>query len=268
MSATVFHLRGEPDQRLDLSVMTPSGLRDRSEAEIAGLPIGTTRVPVSIGDVFTIALGDRDRIQIRGGSDRLDGVGTGLASGEIRVEGQVGLRAGKSMSGGRLVIEGSAGPLAGARMTGGMLQIYGDAGEFAGGTVPGAMSGMRGGMLMIGGSAGDRLGDRMRGGLIVVHREAGRFAGSRMLGGTILARCVGSLPGYLMRRGSMIVWQHGEVAPTFLSSGIQELQFLNLVRTWLARQDQDSASLVPHRAERLQGDMATLGRGEILIACP
>lgn len=268
MTATVFHLRGEPDQRLDLSIMTPAGLRDRSETEIANLPIGTTRVPVTIGDVFAIVLGDRDRIQIKGSSERFDGVGAGLRSGEIHVEGHVGLRAGMSMSGGKLVIKGNAGPLAGAQMAGGMVLIYGDVGEFAGGTAPGAMTGMRGGLLTIGGAAGDRLGDRMRGGLIAVHRGTGRFAASRMRGGIILARSVNSLPGYLMRRGSLIVWQHAEIAPTFVSSGAQELQFLDLVRTWLALRNKDAANLVPHRVERLQGDMATLGRGEILIAKP
>ncbi len=90
MAATVLTLRQEPDQRLDLSAVTPERLRDLSRHEIGALPVGTTRVPIALGDIFAIRLGDRDRIRIVGGSKRLDRIGAALKAGEIRVEGDVG----------------------------------------------------------------------------------------------------------------------------------------------------------------------------------
>ena len=266
MAATVLTLRQEPDQRLDLSAVTPERLRDLSRHEIAALPVGTTRVPVALGDVFAIRLGDRDRIRIVGGSRRLDRLGAALKAGEIRVEGDVGMAAGLGMSGGRIAIEGSAGSLAGALMAGGTLVVAGSVGDAAGGATPGAMAGMRGGLLAIAGGAGERLGDRMRRGIIAVFGEAGPYAGSRMLGGTLLASAAGPLPGYLMQRGTLILGKDAALAPSFVDSGAHDLQFLGLLRRWLGAQDRRLAALVPFRAERFQGDMATLGRGEILVA--
>jgi formylmethanofuran dehydrogenase subunit C len=265
MSATLLRLRTEPDQRLDLSSVTPDRLRDLSAGEIARLPVGTTRTECLLGDVFDISLGDPHRIHMAGGSRRLDGIGSAMSVGEIRVEGDVGQRAGLGMRGGSLAIDGDAGPLAGARMAGGTLRIGRDAGAFAGGTIPGDMAGMRGGLLVISGSAGERLGDRMRRGVIVVFGESGPHSGSRMIGGTIVAASLGDLPGTLMRRGSIVAARHCEIAPTFVSAGFLELQFLDVLKAWLKERDPAAAALVPRKVEYLHGDAATLGRGEMLL---
>jgi formylmethanofuran dehydrogenase subunit C len=266
MAATLFRLRAEPDQRLDLSAITPERLHNLSRHEIAALPIGTTRMPLRLADVFAVRLGERDRIRFEGGSERFDRLGAGLRAGEIRVEGDVGQAAGIGMSGGRIEIEGSAGPLAGALMAGGGIFIAGNAGDGAGGATPGVMAGMRGGFLLVAGRAGERLGDRMRRGCIAALGPAGAYAGSRMGGGTLLAAAAGPLPGYLMRRGTLVLGAHDGLAPSFVNSGVHQLQFLGLLRAWLRRQDARASALVPLRAERFQGDMATLGRGEILVA--
>ena len=266
MAATLLRLRAEPDQRLDLSAITPERLHNLSRHEIATLPIGTTRVPLRLADVFAVRLGERDRIRFEGGSERFDRLGAGLRAGEIRVEGDVGQAAGIGMSGGRIEVEGSAGPLAGALMAGGRIFIAGNAGDGAGGATPGVMAGMRGGFLLVAGRAGERLGDRMRRGCIAALGPAGAYAGSRMGGGTLLAAAAGPLPGYLMRRGTLVLGAHDGLAPSFVNSGVHQLQFLGLLRAWLRRQDARASALVPLRAERFQGDMATLGRGEILVA--
>src|SRR5919202_4850676 len=266
MAATLLRLRAEPDQRLDLSAITPERLHNLSAREVAGLAVGTTRMPLTLGDVFAVRLGEPDRIRFEGGSGRFDRLGAGLLAGAIRVEGDVGQAAGIGMSGGRIDVEGSAGPLAGALMAGGRLFVAGDVGDHAGGATPGAMAGMRGGFLLVAGRAGQRLGDRMRRGCIAVLGAAGAHAGSRMRGGTLLAAAAGPLPGYLMRRGTLVLGSHDGLAPTFVNSGAHQLQFLGLLQAWLRGQDARASALVPLRAERFQGDMATLGRGEILVA--
>ena len=80
-------------------------------------------------DVFRIREGDPDTIVVEGGAERFDRVGMSMASRtSIRVEGEVGVEAGRLMSGGQVTIRGcSAGPFAGSGMKGGTLDIEGDA---------------------------------------------------------------------------------------------------------------------------------------------
>ena len=125
MRPLTFTSRAAPAQRLDLSPLTPQNLAGKTAAEIAGIELGTTRVGVTAGDVFRIREGDHAAILIEGGSARFDRVGMGMSAGAIRVEGEVGVEAGRLMSGGQLTIRGAAGPFAGSGMTGGMLEVEG-----------------------------------------------------------------------------------------------------------------------------------------------
>ncbi|MEJ1160829.1 formylmethanofuran dehydrogenase subunit C [Prosthecomicrobium sp. N25] len=266
MAALTLRLLGEPPERLDLSAVTPAALAGLSAAAIAAIPVGTTAAGLRLGDVFAIAGDDPSEIRIEGGSPRLDRVGMGLESGSIRVAGSVGLEAGRGMKGGTLTVEGDAGHRAGAGMTGGTLAIGGDAGDFAGGALHGAMAGQDGGILLVRGRTGERTGDRMKRGLVVVLGGTGPHPGSRMAGGTILTAALGDRPGTLMKRGTLIAATVGDLGPTFVPSGGYELPFLGLFARHLAATLPEAASLVPRRAERLRGDMAALGKGEILLA--
>ena len=53
MSALTFELKGKPDQRLDLSPLTPAKLKDLKANEIESLTVGTTRYidPAANGDI-------------------------------------------------------------------------------------------------------------------------------------------------------------------------------------------------------------------------
>ena len=95
MSGFTFRLRAPPPQRVDLSGLTPRALNGRTAAEIAALPIHTTRAALSVGDLFDIREGDLDEIVFEGGAERLDRVGAGLGAGAIRVVGDVGVEAGE-----------------------------------------------------------------------------------------------------------------------------------------------------------------------------
>ena len=269
MSAMIFKLRGEPDQRLDLSALIPDRLSLLSEAEIAALPVGTAKARLTVGDVFRITMGDASEIRIAGGSARLDRVGAGLKAGRVIVEGEAGAYAGRAMAGGELRITGSAGPHAGSGMAGGRLLIGGDAGDYLGAPALGEMAGMRGGTIAVTGGAGARAGDRMRRGLIAIGGDAGDFPASRMIAGTlaVFGDC-GRMPGFLMRRGTLLLG--GKAAswtPTFGESGQMELIYLRLLmremRTLLP-----SAPAAPFEGpvRRFAGDLAALGKGEII--CP
>ncbi|MCJ7653576.1 MAG: formylmethanofuran dehydrogenase subunit C [Actinobacteria bacterium] len=265
MSALTFELKGKPGQRLDLSPLTPARLKDLKPKEIEALVIGTTRVPVTVGDAFKVKGKDVSALRFVGTDARCDKIGAALTEGEIVVEGDAGAYLGAGMKGGKIEVKGSAGVLAGASMSGGSIAIDGDAGERAGGVLVGDNFGMKGGLLTIGGNAGSLLGERMRRGFVIVGGDAGDYAGGRMFAGTILLkRQVGRVAGYGLRRGSLIFMEEPkELLPTFGDCGVLEFDYLRLLEHWLRESGRPIA--LGDRARRLMGDMAAVGKGEMLI---
>ena len=270
MRPLVLSLRQRPEQRLDLSPLVPHLLARKTAAEIERIELQTTKQRVSVGDAFRLKFGDANQIRVEGACDRLDRVGEELSDGEIRVEGDVGIRVGRAMRGGRLMIAGNAGVWAGSGMRGGSIEIAGTAGERLGGPLPGETLGMRGGTLLVRGNAGARAGDRMRRGLIIIEGRAGANAGSRMIAGTlILCRNCGAMPGYLMRRGTIVVGgECEELAPTFVDCGSHRLVAMRLMARFAAQLSRRAAMLMSGSLRRLAGDMAVVGKGELLVHEP
>ncbi|WP_026608549.1 formylmethanofuran dehydrogenase subunit C [Methylocapsa acidiphila] len=266
MKPLVLALEQEPDQRLDLSPLSPHRLDGKSAKEIAEIEVQTTREKVTVGDLFRIRPGDAQTIVFEGGSTRLDNVGLGLKGGEIIVEGDVGKCVGRSMSGGNLVVAGDAGPYAGSALSGGRLEIGGNAGDFLGGPLEGELEGVTGGLLIVRGDAGARAGDRLRRGTLVIEGSAGDYPGSRMIAGTLVVLgATGVLPGYLMRRGTIALANPPELAPTFLDCGAHELAFASLSSRLLKPESRGAAKLFSSLLHRFAGDSAALGKGEILF---
>jgi formylmethanofuran dehydrogenase subunit C len=265
----VLTLRARPQQRLDLSPLVPHRLQgETAAAAIVAIELQTTGTRVTVGDAFRVRMGDPAHIRIEGACDRLDRIGQGMTGGEIEVEGDVGIQAGRLMTGGRLTIRGSAGPWAASGMSGGSLEISGDAGERLGGPLAGEMAGMRGGVVVVRGNAGERAGDRLRRGTIVIEGTAGANAASRMIAGTLIVRRkAGPLPGYLMRRGTLVLGEGcAQFSPTFIDCGVHDLVFMRLLAAYVAQWSPKAAALLRRPLRRLAGDMAVFGKGEIF--CP
>jgi formylmethanofuran dehydrogenase subunit C len=267
LSSLTFSLRAAPDQRLDLAPLTPQNLAGKSVGEIERIELQTTRVRVTVGDVFGIREGDPAAIVIEGGGSRLDRVGMGLTAGSIRVEGEVGVQAGRLMSGGQLTVRGDAGPFAGSGMKGGTLDIDGSAGERLGGPLSGETVGMSGGILRVRGDAGERAGDRLRRGFILIEGRAGAYAGSRMIAGTLaIGGEAGDLPGYLMGRGTIMLGRGATLlSPTFGDCGEHDLVAARLLADYIAQASAKLGGLFRRPLRRLAGDLAALGKGEILL---
>jgi formylmethanofuran dehydrogenase subunit C len=270
LSPLTLSLRAAPSQRLDLSPLTPQNLASKTVAEIARIELGTTRLQVTAGDVFRVSEGDATTILIEGGSARFDRVGMGMTSGAIRVEGEVGVEAGRLMSGGQLTIRGAAGPFAASGMKGGTLEIEGDAAERLGGPLSGETVGMSGGLAHVHGDAGARAGDRLRRGLILIEGRAGPYAGSRMIAGTLaIGGEAGDLPGYLMDRGTILLGRGATIlSPTFGDCGEHDLVAARLLADYVAQASARLARLFRRPLRRLAGDLAALGKGEILLPRP
>lgn len=267
MSPLVLSVRGEPEQRLDLSPLIPARLAGLSPRDIAAIELQTTKLRVTAGDIFRIRKGDAARLRFEGGSQRFDRIGLGMAEGEIVVEGDAGAQAGRLMAGGVLAIAGSAGPWAASGMKGGRLRIGRNAGDWLGGPLPGEMAGMRGGLVRVDGNAGAEAGHRLRRGAIVVSGNAGAYAGRAMIAGTLVVKGkAGPLPGYLMQRGTILLAAAPEaLSQTFFDCGACDLVFARLLERALAEEGINAAPLLRRPLRRFAGDAAVLGKGEVLM---
>jgi formylmethanofuran dehydrogenase subunit C len=267
VNALTFSLRAAPAQRLDLAPLTPQNLAGKTVHEIERIELQTTRVRLTVGEVFRTREGDPAQIVIEGGNARFDRVGMGLTAGSIRVEGEAGVEAGRLMSGGQLTIRGDAGPFAGSGMKGGTLTIEGDAGERLAGPLSGETVGMSGGVLHVRGDAGERAGDRLRRGVILIEGRAGAYAGSRMIAGTLaIGGEAGDLPGYLMGRGTIVLGRSATLfSSTFGDCGEHDLVAARLLADYVAEVSAKLARLFRRPLRRLAGDLAALGKGEILL---
>lgn len=267
MKPFTFTLRQEPDQRLDLSGLTPDRLIGRSEAEIAAIVVSTTKHKATVGDHFTISLGDGPSARFEGGSSRLDLVGANLLPGaEVHVEGDVGAQLGRTARGGTITVTGNAGVFAASGNVGASIEIKGNVGDFLAGPLAGELAGMAGGRVVVRGSAGTRAGDRLRRGVLVVEGDAGEDAGSRIVAGTliVLGAAKGRV-GYLNRRGTIVLSGPGDFGPTYIDCGAHNLAFAQLLGRSLSGASAKAAELLGRRLRRFGGDTAVYGKGEILI---
>ncbi len=267
MSGLTFRLSGTPDERLDLSKLTPAHLSRMSASDIPKLVVGTSKSGLTVGDIFSVSGKPGDRVVIEGGSNRLDFVGAELAEGTVIAEGEVGLCAGRSMRGGKLEIRGDAGAWLASGLSGGLVHVKGSTGAAIGGLRAGDRFGMTGGIVVVDGDAGDRVGERMRRGTIVVRGRCGANAGARMLGGTIWAEHgFGAAAGLLLRRGTLIGPSVESMLPTFVDAGKHDLVILRILSRYLAG---TLGPLAPRAlagtVRKFAGDLATIGKGEILI---
>jgi formylmethanofuran dehydrogenase subunit C len=207
---------------------------------------------VQVGDLFELGGEPNGRIRFTGDLDLADRLAAGLSEGEVRVEGSVGREAGLGMAGGALVINGNAGPRAGAAPAG-------------------FKRGMTGGELIVRGSAGPEAGAAMRRGLLAIGREAGSGTGLGMIAGTVVV-CgpAGPDTGLWSKRGSVVAL--GPIAPpiTYVYACTYQPVHLRLVLARLRTRYR----LPVRRAHltglyrRYSGDMAELGKGEILEWTP
>ena len=266
MKPLVFALRQEPEQRLDLSRLTPDRLIGRSLKDIEAIAIGTTKIDVKVGDVFKLRAGDAHALHFEGGSERFDLLGAKLLPGfSIHVEGDVGMGLGRGAQGGTITVGGDAGPYAASGMTEGHVSIEGDAGDFLCAPFAGELAGMAGGRVIVRGNVGRRAGDRLRRGIVVIEGDAGEDLGSRAIAGTIVAlgKTEGRI-GYLNKRASLVLAQARELGPTYVDCGAHNFSFAKLFARALAEDSRRASRLLSQKLQRHAGDTAVYGKGEIL----
>lgn len=255
---------------LEVDSVRMETVREQSADQVATTLIQRGNKQVHLGEFFKVAgsaSGD-ETIVWEGDCSRVKLIGTHLASGTVRVEGDAGMHTGAEMTGGQVIVSGNAGDWLGAEMHGGTIRVRGHAGHLVGAVYRGGFKGMTGGEILIDGDAGNEIGHSMRRGLIAVGGRAGDFAGVNMIAGSIvIGGETGIRYGAGMSRGSIVLLgvDSPELLPTFRYACTYQPVFLRVYLKHLA----SSGWPVPDDAldsdyRRYNGDFLELGKGEIL----
>jgi formylmethanofuran dehydrogenase subunit C len=245
----IAQLKAALSQRGDFGEVLAQPWAALSAREMADRPVYLEREGrVRLGDLFDITGEPEGRIRFVGDLQKADRLGAALNEGEVTVEGSVGQEAGMALAGGSLDIQGDAGPRAGAAPLG-------------------YKRGMTGGELIVRGSAGPEAGATMRRGLLVIAKSAGERTGLGMIAGTVIVfGTAGRETGLWSKRGSVVAL--GRITPPATYSLACTYQPI-VLRLMLARLSARYGLSVQRKHltgsyRRYSGDMAELGKGEIL----
>ena len=269
MNPLRLRLRERPQQRIDMTSLTPDKLTGSGVAEIAALRLKLGRHERRVDALFELDGEETSTVILDNASDRLDNIGAHMRQGRLFVHGDAGFYLGRGMRGGEIQVSGSCGAFAGAGMRGGEIHIDGDAGDFLGAPPSGERLGMNGGLILVKGHAGDRVGDRQRRGTILIEGDAGAYCASSMIAGTIaILGQAGANLGMDMRRGTLLLTREPEsLPPTFNDNDERELNFLSVLLSSFAHLNSHFARLPrgDYRVHRYLGDRACGGLGEVLV---
>ena len=245
----VAKLRQPLRQKADFSEVLAGPWTTLSARELAQRPVYLERDGhACLGDLFDLDGQPQGSIRFTGELGQAERLGAGLVEGEVIVEGSVGGEAGLAQAGGRMDIGGDAGPRAGA-------------------TPPGFKRGMTGGELIVRGSAGAEAGAAMRRGLLVILQAAGERTGLGMIAGTVVVfGPAGADTGLWSKRGSVVAL--GRITPPPTYSYACTFQPVHLRLLFARLRDNYGLPVRPRHLNglyrRYSGDMAELGKGEIL----
>ena len=266
MSALIFSLKQRVKQRVDMSPLVCHALADMDPTDIGAITLQCGKSRIRSDELFSISGTDTQDIVIRNSYRKLDYIGKELDGGKITVEGSAGAYLGLGMKSGKIEVTHNANIFAACEMKNGFIQINGDTGDFLGGALPGNKQGMKGGTVLVKGNVGERAGDHMRRGTLLIEGDAGDYCGSRMTAGTIAVMGqVGKYPGYAMRRGTLLLWNQPLLSATFNDCGSHTLAFLPVLFASFKKFDSRFATETFNRVHSYCGDMAEIGRGEILV---
>lgn len=256
---------------LELDGITPERVANLSPLEVAKLPVQHGNRAEPLGEFFEVGhdpKGTWADLHIAGDTRNVKLIGSRMSSGNLYVEGPVGMHAGAQMSGGSLILDAGASGWLGAEMRGGFIEVRGAAGDQVGAAYRGSRRGMTGGTIVVRGSAGDELGLLMRRGLIVVERNCGEFAGASMIAGTLaLFGDVGGRCGAGMKRGTIFCARAPELPISFTYACEYLPSFLPLYLKHIAGLEVNiPAGFGVGTVRCFRGDLLTGGKGEVLVA--
>ncbi|MBX6314344.1 MAG: formylmethanofuran dehydrogenase subunit C, partial [Isosphaeraceae bacterium] len=112
--------KGSTTLAVEADGLRPDTLAGLSAAEAARLPAVVGNISAELGELFEVAGDGADgHLVLEGDLRAVRGIGRGMASGRLTVQGDAGTHLGAGMSGGMIEVEGSVGDWAGAELRGG-----------------------------------------------------------------------------------------------------------------------------------------------------
>jgi formylmethanofuran dehydrogenase subunit C len=207
--------------------ISPDVFAKKSAKEIAALEMWEGNRKVTMGDLFDIKVDSSSleevSIKIEGNVGTVRNIGFRMSTGEVIVDGNVGMHLGEEMKEGSIVASGNAGSWAGSQMKGGTIEIKGNAGNYIGSAYRGSTKGMKGGRIIIHGNAGHEVGCYMNNGFIKILGDVGIFVGIHMVNGTIFVQGTSQgRAGAQMTNGKIVLAGHSEdLMPTFTIEDIK-----------------------------------------------
>jgi formylmethanofuran dehydrogenase subunit C len=249
MSGLVARLAAPLAEPADFSAVLAGPWTRLTALELAARPVALAgRGAVPLGDLCAVTGEPDGTIRFTGDFRLATRLGAGLAEGAVTVDGNVGDETGLGMAGGA-------------------IHVLGDAGHRVGAAAPEVRRGMTGGELVVRGSVGDGAGALMRRGLLAVGGSTGRHAGAGFIAGTIVAfGALGPAAGLWSKRGSIVALGEVSIPSTYRYACTYQPIHVRLV---LIRLQAIYGLPVTGRHlsgyyRRYSGDLADLGRGEIL----
>jgi len=268
MSELVLTLRNAPATRFDASPLVPHRLAGRNADDVRRILLWSEGgESVETGDLFDVTGPPGESLRFVGDLSMLDRLGFAMSAGVLRIEGPAGRAVGQRMTAGIIEVAGDADDGVGMEMSGGQIVVRGSVGRGTGAAVPGSKRGMTGGEIVVFGDAGTETGACMRRGIIAVAGNIGPDAGRAAIAGTIVAsgRCEPP-SGRWIKRASLIALGDVTIPPAFLYSCTFRPSYVAVLLTHLRRAYGFPVNHehVSGRYRQYRGDMAELGRGEIL----
>lgn len=231
---------------------------------------------LSLGQLFDVVEnpeGPEGAVIWKGNTAMLDGVASGMRSGQWTVEGDTGNRVAEGIRGGFLRIDGSVGHNLAVNNRGGHVVVEGNAGDYVAASLPGNKRGGNGACIGVKGSVGEGAARRMRRGTLAIGGRVGLMCGYEMLAGTlILSGELTELPGSEMRRGTLILLN--DIFPSPEAAGFQRGRCLAeptwpLIRKQIATVGFDAKiPAAQHRFLTYHASSRYGSRGELWLAEP
>jgi formylmethanofuran dehydrogenase subunit C len=205
--------------------INPDMFQGKSVDEIASLSVWEGNKQKKLGELFKIEENSAETpsITINGNVEEVRRIGSGMKSGEIVVNGNVGMHLGEKMAGGKITVQGDAAGWAGSDMKNGLIEIMGNAGPYLASPYRGSSVGMRGGKIIVHGNVGTDVAVFLKGGTIKILGDAGPFLGFRMCDGVVhIEKNCGPRVGACMTGGKIVVSGFlEEVLPTFTIDNVK-----------------------------------------------
>ncbi|MFX1380540.1 MAG: formylmethanofuran dehydrogenase subunit C [Promethearchaeota archaeon] len=240
MAEIKLKLKKKPIYPLEADTITPDKFAGKSAADIKKLTVYHGNEEKTIGDFFDVSgsAGEVNEIKIiiDGDLSNVKRIGEKMSSGEIVINGNVGMHVGNNMSGGKILVNGNADDWAGAMLKGGELEITGDAGHYVGAAYRGFWKGMENGIIKVKGKIGNEALSWANGSKpgkrfpTLICGAASSFLGVHSHGGTIIVegdcdRCVGAdqVRGTIIVKGKI-----SRILPSYKKLGqVKEIELMN-----------------------------------------